>query len=677
MEYEPDDVLTPMPRYDEQWRRDVVDFYGGHREKPEVYDRFAVWKHWMNVWRRRIAEKYDNSIVVTGVVGGGKCWNKRACVLMYDGTTKNIADVVVSDVLMGPDSKPRVVQRLWRGRSPMRRVVPRRGMDPFVVTPEHKLVLRRSYNGRDETAEISVEALQKNPRLHINDWKLYGVGIDFISRTVPLPLDPYLVGILLGDGSLTGRGSVAVTTSDTEIVAYLKTWCAAHGMVALDCFYHRASPRTATVRMTKINRAAYPSLLVRELRRMGLLPIARHERFVPQPYKTSSREERLQLLAGLLDTDGYLYRHSAEFVSKSPWLAEDVAFIARSLGFAATRKRARKGCQTGAVGTYYRVHIRGDLSLVPLRIERKRAMLGGARPTHYANRKKRWKDPWNVGFDIEDLPEDDYYGVEVDGDHLHLMSNFMVSSNSTGALKIGLDLADGQLNLQRDVLYALDGLLSRIEHSKPGDVVVGDEAVLIAQARPGGTDSVFILERALTLSRELGVTLILCIPDVRSLARGVRERRVEYWLHCEDRGYITVHELTHALSYKMDNNQLPFIKARQPWTHLQYDKFDEEDPFWIEYSRLKHKRTLDEIHKALLEVQSINAKHEGRGRRSREEIDEEAEEAEGGENVQRIAGDVSELFYGPKPHGSGHPCDSCRKIDAAYGKLRRAMGSHE
>lgn len=83
--------------------------------------------------------KGERRILVVSPTG---CHRVGQPVLMHDGTTVAVEDVKVGDRIMGPDSTPRTVLRLCRGRAPMFRVVPSSGT-PFVVNGEHVLTLRR------------------------------------------------------------------------------------------------------------------------------------------------------------------------------------------------------------------------------------------------------------------------------------------------------------------------------------------------------------------------------------------------------------------------------------------------------------------------------------------------------------------------------------------------------
>jgi type II secretory pathway predicted ATPase ExeA len=142
---------------------------------------------------------------------------------------------------------------------------------------------------------------------------------------------------------------------------------------------------------------------------------------IPQVYKANSRRVRLELLAGLIDADGTLTGSGYDVVLKSERLASDLVFLARSLGFAAYRKACSKACcNTGAEGIHHRVSISGDLSIVPVRIPRKRAL------------PRRQKEDVRVtGIRVEDIGIGAYYGFEIDGDRLFLLGDFTVTHNTT------------------------------------------------------------------------------------------------------------------------------------------------------------------------------------------------------------------------------------------------------
>ena len=156
--------------------------------------------------------------------------------------------------------------------------------------------------------------------------------------------------------------------------------------------------------------------LFNDLKKLNLID----NKHVPLEYMTSSREDRLQILAGYLDTDGYFSKGRYEFVSKFKKLAEDITYVARSLGLACYFKKIIKSSQNGTKGTYYRGFISGDCSVIPVKILYKKS-----------HKSKINKDPLVVGIKIKSIGIDDYYGFAVDGNHLFLLGDFTVVHNSS------------------------------------------------------------------------------------------------------------------------------------------------------------------------------------------------------------------------------------------------------
>src|SRR5690606_15706890 len=151
----------------------------------------------------------------------------------------------------------------------------------------------------------------------------------FTDRPAPR-IDPYVLGVLLGDGCL--KNGVAVTAADREIWSACEPEARRWGL--------RFVPTTPADRCHGFKLAGQTpgpgtNPLLDELERLGLR-VGAGEKFIPEAYKLGHRGVRREVLAGLLDTDGHLRDAGGyELTSKSHRLAEDVAFVARSLGLAA------------------------------------------------------------------------------------------------------------------------------------------------------------------------------------------------------------------------------------------------------------------------------------------------------------------------------------------------------
>lgn len=341
------------------------------------------------------------------------CHERGQKILLHTGRMVNVEDVVVGDTLMGPDGSPRNVLQLCRNRGKMYRIIPTKG-EPFVVNEDHVLSLQRVNDGSGLTGEIvdvSVKDYMKWGKTSKHIHKLFRVGVDFAEQK-RVPLDPYFLGVLIGDGSCLS--SVGITTEDKEIEVCVREVAKSFGLSVTD----RPAGNAKTYLICG-KRGPNGNKLIRVLDSLGIMHRTGKDKFVPHYYKVGSRETRLQVLAGLMDTDGSLAHALYDYISVSETLANDVAFMARSVGLAAYVSQCQKGCQTGAVGTYYRVCISGDCSIIPCRLPRKKSPV-----------RLQKKSVLRTGFKVEYVGVDDYFGFVIDGDHRYLMGDFTVTHNS-------------------------------------------------------------------------------------------------------------------------------------------------------------------------------------------------------------------------------------------------------
>ena len=351
------------------------------------------------------------------------CHAKDHPILMYDGTVRKVQDISVGDIIMGADSTPRHVLALARGREPMARITPIKG-EPFVVNMNHILSLVSTNEGKGdftcyqkggEITNITVREYLTKSKSWRHLRKLYRVPVNFsIPKNLPIP--PHTLGLLLGDGIMTN--AIGLTSAEEELG---------------DEFSRYAESIGCSVRVTENDRnvPTYYAVVAKGaknplfeiLHQLGLRGHCAHNKFIPKEYLTASRSDRLQLLAGLLDSDGFFDGHCLEITTQSRELAGDIVFLARSLGFMANCHEKYCACQTGAGGWYYRVHISGDLSPIPCRRKR-----------HVFHVRQQKKNVLRTGFSVEILSEDDFYGFELDGDHLYVDGNFVVHHNTGKSL---------------------------------------------------------------------------------------------------------------------------------------------------------------------------------------------------------------------------------------------------
>jgi hypothetical protein len=370
------------------------------------------------------------------LIGPYGCHRKGQEIIMYDGSLKKVEDIQVGDLLMGQDSTSREVLRLVQGVDDMMEIVPKKG-DPWVVNSNHILSLMKTQKRTKLQGKQSYKRIAEIVDVPLNEYitwakskkqshPLFRVGVDFVPTATPLPIDPYFLGTLLGDGCVRNR--IAVTTSNQEIAKAAYATAEDFGLsVSIE-----DSCSTKSYHLSTGMKGGKENILRTELKRLNLFDHDAETKFIPQMYKTASKNERLALLAGLIDTDGNLHGASCyDYVTKSKQLADDITFVARSLGMAAYIKPCQKKSQTGAVGNYFRMIISGNVAAIPVRVDYK-----------IASPRKQVKNVLHVGFSVNPLSKEQYFGFVLNGDQRYLSKDFTVFHNcgkSEMAKAIGAD----------------------------------------------------------------------------------------------------------------------------------------------------------------------------------------------------------------------------------------------
>jgi hypothetical protein len=137
---------------------------------------------------------------------------------------------------------------------------------------------------------------------------------------------------------------------------------------------------------------------------------------IPDSYLFASRADRLQLLAGILDTDGHLEGKVFTIIQKNERLASQIKFLADCLGYRATVRQKRKHIKVRNFnGIYFEVSISGELHLIPTKIPRKRASLASER-----------YDRKEIGFTVKKVDATELIEIEVEGDGIFLLSDSML-----------------------------------------------------------------------------------------------------------------------------------------------------------------------------------------------------------------------------------------------------------
>jgi replicative DNA helicase len=381
-------------------------------------------------------------IIIAARPSMGKCLGKGTPVMMADGQTKLVEDIEVGDRLMGDDGAARTVQSLARGREQMYWVRQKRGID-YRVNESHILSLKKSRRGgrkpRGSVTDISVRDYLKKSDKWKNDNKGFKAPASFPKH--PVPMDPYLLGLWLGDGK---SDNARIYSTDEEVISYLHEYAEARG---------------DTVRVHDADRAC-PAYLIKSgdqglgdkehsvqaiLRALGVLG----DKHIPHLYLGNSRENRLRLLAGLIDTDGHRnagHGGTYEITQSNRRLAEQIKYLCDTLGYRTSLKgKTARIASTGYESTVYRVRFNGNVDEIPVRVERKKA--------------KPWTDrrDWRVtGIEVEPDGEGDYYGFTLDGNGRFLLADGTVTHNTAFSLATAMNAAMHPTNPAGVAIFSLE-----------------------------------------------------------------------------------------------------------------------------------------------------------------------------------------------------------------------------
>jgi hypothetical protein len=243
---------------------------------------------------------------------------------------KNIEDLIIGDKVISSDGNPYNVTGVYpKGELPTYRLYFSDGVS-FVVDEEHLHILRTN-NDRQRgkpwrvmsTKEILVlENLRYGENGKSRNYDIPVVKpIEF--KKQELYINPYLMGCLLGDGGI--RANSILTTSDKEILNRCDRELP-------EGFKFKHISRF-DYRIVKNVRDNVKSEIRIELENLGLFDTKSHNKFIPKKYLINSIDNRVNLLKGLMDTDGYVMKcGTCQFYSVSERLAKDVLNLVRSLG---------------------------------------------------------------------------------------------------------------------------------------------------------------------------------------------------------------------------------------------------------------------------------------------------------------------------------------------------------
>lgn len=377
----------------------------------------------LDEYKQAIVDEYQSTnrnIFVSATAG---CLGKDVKVLMFDGSTKLSQEICVGDVLMGPDSCPRNVLKIDSGISNLYEVSPKKG-EKWICNDEHIFTVHDQYITRSmrlynsaKTSDIvdkhikEILKFQKNNG-EIGHLKLVRTGVEFKEETIPI--DPYLLGLWLAEGTKhKGNPYFSICKQDSDIIDYLLSYPLPKG---IECKIKDDSENCVQVRFVGCgSKNIFREEFKKCIDELGNV-------FIPQNYLINSVENRLRLLAGLIDGDGYKKSDGCCFSISTKWesLGEGIVYLVRSLGLYPSYKWKRSTIKSRNFEAYYfRIGISGHTEIIPNILSRKKA-----------SKRKQIKDVLHTGFSLKPIGKGAWFGFTVDGDNRYLLGDFTITHNS-------------------------------------------------------------------------------------------------------------------------------------------------------------------------------------------------------------------------------------------------------
>jgi replicative DNA helicase len=244
---------------------------------------------------------------------------------------KPMGELEIGDALASVDGRPSIVTGIFpQGEKQVWRVRLSDGRSAECCDEHLWRVHFRKWSAPRVLSTAAIREMLAQPQYAGRLWIERATG-DF-GHLDPLPVDPWLLGCLLGDGNLTGEGSVRFSTAAPEILERVAERAGAGMEVTHAGRYDYRIVRSDRGRVPGLA-GSQPNPLRTALEALELSGLPSDRKFIPRSYLTASRERRLDLLRGLLDTDGWAERWGGVRLSTSSRrLAEDVAELVRSLG---------------------------------------------------------------------------------------------------------------------------------------------------------------------------------------------------------------------------------------------------------------------------------------------------------------------------------------------------------
>ena len=386
----------------------------------------------LNWWTEKSPVNDAFMLVADGAIRSGKSNHICADIYTPDGC-KKMGDIKIGDYVFNRIGQPvKVIGVFPQGKLDVYEVEFHDG-SKTICSEDHlwSYTTRKCITNGNRTmftsslGEIMQDLEKFKDRKHMNQragkyrFPLNGC-VEFNSKEVKI--DPYMLGLLIGDGCFSGGHGITFTKDEDVLHKYIENTLPQYGMKYI---YHPRTETHCAVGHLGNGGNRQKTTLRTLLEEYGLYGHKSDTKFIPVDYKYNSKEVRLKILAGLLNTDGSVHvknRQSIEFCSTSKQLLGDVAEIARSLGLFVNTDIKPDIRENKTYNACYSCSIRVNKELYELLLEKHKKRLN-LDPT----KSKDWRLIKSITYKGKEECQCIYVDDE---EHLYLTDDFIVTHNT-------------------------------------------------------------------------------------------------------------------------------------------------------------------------------------------------------------------------------------------------------
>lgn len=398
-----------------------------------------------------------------------ECFDPNTPILMWNGDTKLAKDIKIGDCLISDKGTKTFVKSTCSGFNMMYEIKPKKKnfmnhitTDNHILTlksNEHKVIRKhkekfetiifdknkikykwKSFNDEqdakdyldtiddDNIIDITIENYLKLPKTMQNSLKLFKCSnIDWPEQKVDI--DPYILGMWLGDGFSSGY---AFASADQELIDIWIEWCEKNELRVEHCNRYAYSIKS-------IHKGKNKNKFIHLLNDYRLI----NNKHIPKEYLINSRESRLKLLAGIIDTDGNVRANGHEIRicqgPKNTRIIYDTLLLSRSLGFSSTISTGKSSWILHGekkYSTYTELTITGNnIYEIPTVLLRKKLS-----PPNNKGHAIRCESSLKSSFELIKKEIGPFVGFQLDGNGRFLLQDATVSHNTPEGQRVGIVL---------------------------------------------------------------------------------------------------------------------------------------------------------------------------------------------------------------------------------------------